>query len=68
MYEKGGDEIYIYTAGVGWHEQESKAETEVYRVLKAACCGVFCVARQEINADTGVLKKKNPRTRALYIV
>ena len=38
MYDRNGDEILTYTAGMGWHEKESKAETQVH------------AARQEINS------------------
>lgn len=50
VYDGNGDEILTYTAGVGWHEKESKAETEVHGVLKAAYYDAFRAARQEINA------------------
>ena len=36
--------------GVGWHEKESKAETQVHGALKAAYYDAFRAARQEINA------------------
>ena len=36
VYDGNGDEVLTYTAGVGWHEKESKAETQVHGVLKAA--------------------------------
>ena len=52
VYDGNGDEILTYTAGVGWHEKESKAETEVHGALKAAYYDAFRAARQEIN--TGV--------------
>lgn len=51
VYDRNGDEILTYTAGVGWHEKESKAETEVHGALKAAYYNAFHTARQEINAD-----------------
>ena len=35
-YDGNGDEVLTYTAGVGWHEKESDAETQVYGALKAA--------------------------------
>ena len=50
VYDGNGDEILTYTAGVGWHEKESKAETEVHGALKVAYYGAFRVARQEINS------------------
>lgn len=30
VYDENGDEILTYTVGVGWHEKESRAETEVH--------------------------------------
>lgn len=50
VYDGNGDEILTYTAGVGWHEKESKAETEVHGALKAAYYDAFCAARKEINS------------------
>lgn len=50
VYDGNGDEILTYTAGVGWHEKESKAETEVHGALKATYYDAFRAARQEINA------------------
>ena len=50
VYDENGDEVLTYTAGVGWHEKESKAETEVHGALKAAYYNAFRAARQEINA------------------
>ena len=50
VYDGNGDEILTYTEGVGWHEKESKAETEVHGALKAAYYDAFRAARQEINA------------------
>ncbi len=50
VYDGNGDEILTYTAGVGWHEKESKAETQVHVALKAAYYDAFRAARQEINA------------------
>ena len=50
VYDGNGDEILTYTAGVGWHEKESKAETQVYGALKAAYYDAYHAARQEINS------------------
>ena len=50
VYDGNGDEILTYTAGVGWHEKESKAETQVHGVLKAAYYDAYHAARQEINS------------------
>ena len=36
LHNGNGDEILTYTVGVGWHEKESKAETQVHGALKAA--------------------------------
>ena len=48
VYDGNGDEILTYTAGVGWHEKESKAETQVHGALKAAYYDAYHAARQEI--------------------
>ncbi|MDE7002326.1 MAG: hypothetical protein K2P73_18910 [Lachnospiraceae bacterium] len=50
VYDGNGDEVLTYTAGVGWHEKESKAETQVRGALKAAYYDAYHAARQEINA------------------
>ena len=50
VYDENGDEVLTYTAGVGWHEKESKAETQVHGALKAAYYDAYYAARQEINA------------------
>ena len=50
VYDGNGDEILTYTAGVGWHEKESKAETQVHGALKAAYYDAYHAARQEINS------------------
>lgn len=50
VYDRNGDEILTYTVGVGWHEKESKAETEVHGALKAAYYSAFHAAKQEINS------------------
>lgn len=49
-YDRDGGEIHTYTAGVGWYEKESKAETAVHGGVKVACYDAFRAARQEINA------------------
>ena len=54
VYDGNGDEILTYTAGVGWHEKESKAETEVHGALKAAYYDAYHAARQEINSGMEV--------------
>ena len=50
MYDGNGNEILTYTAGVCWHEKESKTETRVYGALKAAYYDAYHAARQEINS------------------
>ena len=50
VYDGNGDEVLTYTAGVGWHVKESKAETQVHGALKAAYYDAYHAARQEINA------------------
>ena len=53
VYDGNGDEVLTYTAGVGWHEKESKAETEVHGALKAAYYAAYHAARQQINGLEG---------------
>ncbi len=53
VYDGNGDEILTYTAGVGWHEKESKAETQVHGALKAAYYSAYHAARQEIKGVQG---------------
>ncbi|HBA49511.1 MAG TPA: hypothetical protein DCZ91_17285 [Lachnospiraceae bacterium] len=53
VYDGNGDEILTYTAGVGWHEKESKAETQVHGALKAAYYDAYHAARQEIKEVQG---------------
>ncbi len=60
VYDGNGDEILTYTAGVGWHEKESKAETEVHGALKAAYYAAFRAARKEINAGGGAAGMEVP--------
>ena len=50
VYDGNGDEVRTYTAGVGWHEKESKTETQVHGALKAAYYDAYHAARQEINS------------------
>ncbi len=54
VYDGNGDEILTYAAGVGWHEKESKAETQVHGALKAAYYDAYHAARQEINSGMEV--------------
>ena len=54
VYDRNGDEILTYTTGVGWHEKESKAETQVHGALKAAYYDAYHAARQEINSGMEV--------------
>ena len=54
VYDGNGDEILTYTVGVGWHEKESKAETQVHGALKAAYYDAYHAARQEINSGMEV--------------
>ena len=49
VYDGNGNEVLTYTAGVGWHEKESKAETQVHGALKTAYYDAYHAARQEIN-------------------
>ena len=46
MYGGNGDEIRTYTAGVGWHEKKSRAETVVHGALKATYYAVIKVTEE----------------------
>jgi hypothetical protein len=46
VYDGNGDEILTYTAGMGGHEKESKAETQAHGALKVAYYDAFRAARQ----------------------
>ena len=46
VYDENGDEILTCTAGVGWHEKESKAETQVHGALKAAYYDAYHAANR----------------------
>jgi len=59
VYDGNGDEVLTYTAGVGWHEKESKAETEVHGALKAAYYEVYHAARQEMNAGVSGMENQS---------
>ncbi len=59
MYDGNGDEVLTYTAGVSWHEKESRAETEVHGALKAAYCDAYHAARQEINAGVSGMENQS---------
>ena len=48
VYNENGEEILTYTGGVGWHEKETKAESEVHGTLKAVYYNAYHAARQEI--------------------
>lgn len=52
VYDENGDEILTYTAGVGWHEKESKAESEVHGALKTAYYNAYHAARQEMKNES----------------
>ena len=56
VYDGNGDEVLTYTAGVGWHEKESKAETQVHGALKAAYYDAY-------HAASGGIEDGNPHHR-----
>ncbi len=53
VYDENGDEILTYTDGVGWHEKESRAETQVHTALKSVYYEAYHAARQEIKDRCG---------------
>ena len=46
IYNAGGEEVLTYTQGTGWHEKETKAETEVHSALKSAYYEAYHDARK----------------------
>ena len=54
IYNEGGEEVLTYTQGVGWHEKETKAETDVHSALKSAYYEAYHDARKALNAGTNV--------------
>lgn len=47
VYDGNGDEILTYTAGVGWHEKESKEATQVHGALKAGVIFLWLMHLEE---------------------
>ena len=58
VLDENGDEILTYTAGVGWHQKESRAETEAHSVLKSVYHEAYHAARQAIGAARDGLDTK----------
>ena len=58
VFDENGDEILTYTAGVGWHQKESRAETEAHSVLKSVYYEAYHAARQAIGAARDGLDTK----------
>ena len=54
IYNKGGEEVLTYTQGVGWHEKETKAETDVHSTLKSVYYEAYHDARKALNTGTNV--------------
>lgn len=54
IYNEGGEEVITYTQGVGWHEKETKAETDVHSALKSAYYEAYHDARRSLNTGTNV--------------
>lgn len=54
IYNEGGEEVLTYTQGVGWHEKETKAETDVHSALKSAYYEAYHDARKALNTGTNV--------------
>ena len=58
VFDENGDEILTYTAGMGWHQKESRAETEAHSVLKSVYHEAYHAARQAIGAARDGLDTK----------
>ena len=58
VYDGNGDEILTYTAGVGWHEKESKAETQVHGALKDAYYDAYHAAKHVLVGKSRLLSRK----------
>lgn len=51
VYNENGEEVLTYTGGVGWHEKETKAETEVHGALKFEYYSAWQEAKKAIKAN-----------------
>ena len=70
VYDGNGDEILTYTTGVGWHEKESKVETQVHGALKAAYYDAYHAARLSQEDLAGFIKKIrsiNPNATQIFV-
>lgn len=47
LYDQNGDEILTCTAGVGWQQKESRAETAAHGAIKAAYYDAWHAAREQ---------------------
>ena len=54
IYNEEGEEVLTYTQGVGWHEKETKAETDVHSTLKSVYYEAYHDARKALNTGTNV--------------
>lgn len=66
IYNEDGEEVLTYTDGVGWHEKETKAESQVHSALKSTYYEAFCDARKALKneektefADENVVTRSN---------
>lgn len=50
VYNEDGEEILTYTEGVGWHEKETKAESQVHSALKSTYYETYCDARKALKS------------------
>lgn len=50
VYNEGGEEVLTYTEGVGWHEKETKAESQVHSALKSTYYEAYCDARKALKS------------------
>lgn len=50
VYNEDGEEILTYTEGVGWHEKETKAESQVHSALKSTYYEAYCDERKALKS------------------
>ncbi|MCM1181544.1 MAG: hypothetical protein NC347_14920 [Clostridium sp.] len=53
IYNKEGEEVLTYTHGAGWHEKETKAETDVHSALKSVYYGAYRDERKALKMNAG---------------
>lgn len=47
LYDGNGEEVLSYTAGAGWHQKETKAESRAHGAMKAAYYDAWKAAKEQ---------------------